>query len=101
VLLVFIGLESSELAVARVIQRVDTGGHDVPDAKIRSRFPRTFENLTQALEFVDHAFVLDNSSADDPFRFVAEFGDGTLVRRGTNRPTWAIPLCETLPKKRR
>ncbi len=37
-------------------------------AKVLSRFPRTLDNLTQALEFVDHAFVFDNSSADEPFR---------------------------------
>ena len=70
-------------------------------AKVLSRFPRTLDNLTQALEFVDHAFVFDNSSADEPFRFVAEFGKGILVRRGTCRPTWAIPLLKRFSKKRR
>ena len=98
VLLVFIGLDSSQLAVARVFERVESGGHDVPDDKIASRFPRTLENLTQALEFVDHAFVFDNSSADEPFRFVAEFGNGALVQRGTYRPTWTIPLFKAFPK---
>jgi predicted ABC-type ATPase len=101
VFLVFIGLDSGELAVARVIERVEAGGHDVPDEKVLSRFPRTLDNLTQALEFVDHAFVFDNSSADEPFRFVAEFAKGILVRRGTCRPTWAIPLLKRFSKKRR
>jgi len=101
VLLVFIGLETGELAVARVIERVDAGGHDVPDEKILSRFPRTLENLTQALEFVDRAFVFDNSSAKEPFRFVAEFGNGALVRGGRHRPKWAASLMKTFSKKSR
>jgi predicted ABC-type ATPase len=98
VLLVFIGLETGELAIARVVERVDAGGHDVPDDKILSRFPRTLTNLAQALKFVDHAFVLDNSSAKEPFRFVAEFANGAVVRRGKRRPKWAVSLLKNFSK---
>ena len=68
--------------------RVEQGGHDVPDDKIASRFPRTLENLRKALEFVDHAFVFDNSSADEPYRFVAELRGGHVERRGDTAPGW-------------
>jgi len=98
VLLVFIGLDTADLAVARVVERVEAGGHDVPDEKILSRFPRTLDNLLQALEFVDHAFLFDNSLAAEPFRFVAEFADGALVRRGACRPAWARSVLK--PHKR-
>lgn len=90
VLLVFIGLESAELSLGRVIQRVEQGGHDVPDAKIEARFPRTFDNLRQALTFVDRALLFDNSSADRPFRFVAEFTSGKRLRRKGFAPSWAV-----------
>lgn len=63
------------LSLGRVILRVERGGHDVPDAKIETRFPRTFANLRQALTFVDEALLFDNSSSDQPFRFVAAFKD--------------------------
>jgi predicted ABC-type ATPase len=89
VILVFIGLESAELSLGRVIQRVERGGHDVPDAKIEARFPRTFENLRKALTFVDKALLFDNSSADQPFRFVAEFKAGKRLRRRGVVPAWA------------
>jgi len=89
IILVFIGLESAELSLGRVIQRVDRGGHDVPDAKIEARFPRTFDNLRQALTFVDRALLFDNSSADQPFRFVAEFKAGKRLRRKGFAPPWA------------
>ena len=41
--------------------------------QIVTRFPRTFTNLQQALGFVNQALLFDNSSADEPCRFVAEF----------------------------
>jgi predicted ABC-type ATPase len=88
VVLVFIGLESSELAVGRVMERVERGGHDVPDEKIASRFPRTLANLARALAVADHSFLFDNSSAEEPYRFVAELRGGRVVRSGQARPQW-------------
>src|SRR3954471_5587840 len=49
VILIFIGLESSALSAARVMQRTEQGGHDVPDEKIVSRFLRALANLGKAL----------------------------------------------------
>ena len=80
VTLVFIGLESADLSRGRVMERVEAGGHDVPDDKIESRFPRTFNNLNQALRFIDVALLFDNSSSDEPYRFVAEFRNGKRLR---------------------
>lgn len=89
VVLVFIGLESADLSRGRIMERVEAGGHDVPDEKIAMRFPRTFDNLRQALTFVDQAFLFDNSSADQPYRFVAEFRNRRRRRRKGYRPAWA------------
>jgi predicted ABC-type ATPase len=74
------------------IQRVERGGHDVPDAKIEARFPRTFDNLRQALTFVDEALLFDNSSSDQPFRFVAAFKAGKRQRRKGFAPAWVAIL---------
>ena len=64
--LVFIGVDSPEICIARVMDRVDRGGHDVPDELIRSRFPRCFENLKAALAIVDLAILIDNSGCYSP-----------------------------------
>jgi predicted ABC-type ATPase len=89
VVLVFIGLASAELSRGRVMQRVrDEGGHDVPDDRIESRFPRTLENLRRALPRVDVALVLDNSSPTEPYAFVALWRDGHAVRRIDSPPEW-------------
>jgi len=90
--LVFIGLEGPELCLGRVCQRVAEGGHDVPDDKLRKRYPRTLVNLGRALEFVDHACVFDNSSWDQPFRLLAVVREGRVERRNPPLPAWAGPV---------
>ncbi|MBU1171257.1 MAG: zeta toxin family protein [Proteobacteria bacterium] len=96
VILVYIHLEHPDLNEARVTQRVTEGGHDVPADKIRSRIPRTMKNIIAALPLVDSAWLLDNSSRENPFRQVA------MVRLGRKRilvdplPSWAEDiLCDT------
>ena len=79
VLLIAIRLESPELSMARVQQRVETGGHDVPDEKLVARFPRTQANIKTALAFVDIALVFDNSRGDLPFQHVETWLAGRRV----------------------
>lgn len=92
--LIFIGLDGPELSIARVKQRVGQGGHDVPDDKLRARFPQTLANLRAAIPVVDEAFVLDNSSYDQPYRVVAVYAGGRLVSRHPPLPAWARGLPE-------
>jgi predicted ABC-type ATPase len=92
VLLIFIGIVSPELSEARVIQRVSEGGHDVPDDRIRSRFPRTLENLRRAIPIVDEVLLLDNSSLDDPYTFVAQYQNGRLVAASGRAYAWTMGL---------
>jgi predicted ABC-type ATPase len=93
VILVFIGLENPDLCIGRVSQRVADGGHDVPDEKLRARYPRTLVNLRSAVEFVDCAYLFDNSSCEHPFRLVAIYRAGRFERRASPVPAWA----QTLP----
>lgn len=97
VILVYIHLESSELNEARVSQRVSEGGHPVPAEKIHGRLPRTVKNIVKTLSLVDSAFLLDNSSRDNPFRQIA------VVRLGRKRilcddpPQWAKDMLNGIP----
>lgn len=92
VMLIFIGLDDSDVSIVRVARRVENGGHDVPIDKLASRFPRTLVNLANALTFVDYTMVYDNSSGEEPYRFVAEVHKGKIVRRGTTQPDWWTSL---------
>lgn len=89
IILIFIGLESPALSLARVVQRVGQGGHDVPEARLAARYPRTLANLAAAVAVVDIALLLDNSDVDVPFRFVALYERGRRRKKARRVPSWA------------
>lgn len=78
------------LAVARVQERVAHGGHSVPEDKIRSRHQRLWGHLVNAIPIANETRVYDNSLARQPFRTVAIFRNGVLVRR-LHWPSWVPP----------
>jgi predicted ABC-type ATPase len=59
--LIYITLDSPDLAVARVQQRQQDGAHGFPPQEIRDNFRRSHDALPYALRVVDAAIVLDNS----------------------------------------
>jgi predicted ABC-type ATPase len=61
VALLFVGLASSELSILRVATRKALGGHDVPEEKLRQRFPRTQEAIRLAAPVADMTLMFDNS----------------------------------------
>lgn len=61
VLLVFVGLMSPSLSVARVQTRIAQGGHGVPVTKLHSRFPRTQRAIGVASPIADATIMVDNS----------------------------------------
>ena len=88
--LFFIGISSPAVSFARVQERVSArAGHDVPGDRIQSRYPRTLANLPGAIAAASLAVLLDNDLADAPYRFVALFENGALVRASNLVPTWA------------
>ena len=62
----YVGLESPELHIARVRSRVRSGGHDIPEAKIRERFFQSRWNLIHLLPKLTEVMVYDNSEEADP-----------------------------------
>lgn len=77
-----------DLAVERVLDRVDAGGHPVPESKIRGRYRRLWSNVARVVPHVDQAVVYDNSSIEHAMREVARFDRGREVRPAT-WPSWA------------
>jgi predicted ABC-type ATPase len=71
VALLFVGLASSELSILRVATRKALGGHDVPEEKLRQRFPRTQEAIRLAAPVADMTLMFDNSrDIEDAFTLV-------------------------------
>jgi predicted ABC-type ATPase len=90
--MIFIGLESEALSQARVVQRVEEGGHDVPEDRLVARFPRTLANLRTALRELDCVLLVDNSYADTKYRFVALVEHARIVNDTGERPLWTAGL---------
>ncbi|KQT54839.1 hypothetical protein ASG43_04645 [Aureimonas sp. Leaf454] len=58
---VFVALDSADLNVERVAQRVIAGGHHIDEIVVRRRYETTFGRLPTALQLSDTALVFDNS----------------------------------------
>ncbi|MHB8386668.1 AAA family ATPase [Metallibacterium sp.] len=100
----YCGLDSPERHLARVAARVADGGHDIPEAKVRTRYEASRANLVRLMPHVTMLRVYDNSAEADPAtgqrpapELVLEIKGGTLVYpRNTEElattPAWAKPL---------
>jgi predicted ABC-type ATPase len=65
--LMFLWLQSPELAVQRVRERLKTGGHNVPESIIRRRHAAGLENFSKLYRPLANTWaVYDNSSASSP-----------------------------------
>jgi predicted ABC-type ATPase len=75
----------------RIKNRVETGGHDVPNEKIHERYYRTMQNLYTAFKLSDRAYLFDNTSAksNGSFDFFAEKNGDNICLSDTNLvPQW-------------
>jgi len=74
--LYFIFTRSIELNIARIKLRVEAGGHDVADDKVRERFSRSIGLLLSALGKSDVSYIIDNTYNE--FTIVGEKKDGKV-----------------------
>lgn len=79
-------LVPEDLSVARVEDRVQAGGHLVPEERIRGRYARLWTYVADARTLVDRAAFYDNSRLDAPFRRVAVDEYGQVL----GRPAWPV-----------
>jgi predicted ABC-type ATPase len=96
VLLCFIGVSGPHVSEERVAMRVSQGGHDVPTSKLLTRYPRIFANLKGAIQKLPHVWVFDNNDLRTPYRLVAIYEHGQMVKLRQPAPRW---LRSILPKK--
>lgn len=92
VIMYHVQVRSPQLSVARVAARVEEGGHNVPEDKIRERFDRNRDIIRQAALKADRAFVYDNSLRNELPRLVLELERGRVVGMAPNMPKWTREL---------
>ena len=74
--LLYVYLESFELAVERVAFRVSKGGHFIPSEIIERRYFKGLQNLKKYLNLVNDWFLLDNSKSD--YKIIARSFNGDI-----------------------
>lgn len=88
VVLMHVGVESPDLSVARVAERVLEGGHPVPERKIRDRFDRNGPIIRDAALLCDRAMVFDNSALNRPPHHLLTLTKGRLTKAEPFLPAW-------------
>ena len=73
--LFFLWIPNPELAIARIKDRVEEGGHSVPDQDVRRRFVRSLNNFFQLYEPMVDSWILFDNSKEKPVS-VAESKSG-------------------------
>lgn len=81
----YVGLESVNLAIERVANRVKNGGHGIKEEDIRKRYKRSLENLKSAVELCDKVYVFDNTVE---FKQAAVFEDGKILDGSLRKCGW-------------
>lgn len=90
VTLLFVGTDDVEINLSRVRQRVEEGGHDVPEEDQRRRYPRSMANLRKAFDLADEAVVFNNSTAAGHLRLAVKDAQGVTIYQPL--PQWAAFL---------
>ena len=101
VALFYVGLEKVELHLERVRARVQAGGHDIPEPKIRERYTSSLKNLVKLAPRLTELRLFDNSIDADPKLgrapgprelLHAEHGRVTSHCELATCPDWAKPV---------
>lgn len=94
VVLYHVNVKTPELSIARVASRVDQGGHNVPEDKIRARYQRNQALIKQAVlgAGADVGFVYDNSALNQVPELCLTLRHSRVVQRADALPNWVLQL---------
>lgn len=88
--LFFVGTSSPTINASRIAARVMKGGHDVPIAKIISRYAKSIINCGIASQYADRTYVYDNSTDGVEAQLLFRMTDGKVFKEYvTDIPEWA------------
>lgn len=105
VMIWYCGLRDVQLHLDRIRQRVQSGGHDIPAAKVRQRWVSSLRNLVVLMPSLAHLRVYDNSAQFEKGQAIGE-PKLLLEMRAAKRlhparlagaadtPEWAKPVLE-------
>src|SRR5580704_10353632 len=88
----YVALETPELHIERVLQRVARAGHSASETTLRRIHANSLQNLPTALvpaeSGIESVRVYDNSRFWEPPRLVLQMEQGRIARMAGHFPTW-------------
>lgn len=89
----YVCTNNPEINVLRIAQRYLNGGHEVPMSKIFSRYYKSLTLAAQAIQFVDRAYIYDNSRDNELPQLLYRTSEGRIFKQYTDDiPNWAMSL---------
>lgn len=89
----FVCTSSPEINITRITRRFLEGGHEVPISKIISRYYKSILNASEAVSFVDRAYIYDNSIENQLPQLLFRTAEGVIIKQYTKDiPEWAKQL---------
>jgi len=99
VIMFFIGLDHVDLNIARVKQRVKSGGHHIPEKDIIRREERVKRNLLKIISYLDQIIVLDNT--EEQAEMIMNFKNNSIYYAAKELPPWAKDIKKELHYSKR
>jgi len=85
----FVTTDDPEVNISRVKNRVNIGGHDVPEDKIVNRYYRSLDLLSEAIKLSDRAYLWDNSKIIAELVAEIHRGEGK-IHKHVPTPKWLL-----------
>ena len=92
--LLFVGTNSPTINASRIAQRVMEGGHDVPIAKIISRYSKSIANCCIVSQMVDRVYLYDNSIEFEEPKLLFRIVNGNIAKEYNQINDWALPIFQ-------
>ena len=94
--LFFVGTDSPVINASRIARRVMEGGHDVPIAKIISRYNKSIANCAVAASMADRTYIYDNSVEYANPTLLFRVNDGKLGKVYSKVNDWADEILKSI-----
>ena len=95
--LLYVGVNSPEIAKERIAGRVKKGGHDIPSETVEKRYYESIENLKIILPKVDLAEIYDNSKF---YALALAKREGVIELQIKDLPEWLKNITKELNKSK-
>lgn len=89
--LYYVGVSNYKLAIRRVHERIEKGGHGIADNLVERRYSESINNLNKLIGYFDEVNIFDNTTIF--YRLYKRTGS-KIFYKSNNLPDWAREAVE-------